>query len=240
MSPDEWPDWLSSNMNRDYEYKNKQSHSGEPGLTGHMAKPAMDLQKGLRENESDITNFKVKHGNEGPSHDPYAYTEYSFTKDGNSYIVHMGLAQYIKINGKSIQAASVGLYDNEEQFIKKYTGVDYQALYDLEEKNHINYDEDPMGSPSMYMENKSKPGLRESKDDKGKWTNTSGKSMYDQFKEINNLNGQEVLIGIDYEMQKNHELTKTSAAKIVLKNLKKNPIYYTAGYMSGVDRKSVV
>ena len=128
-------------------------HSGDPTLTGHMAKLARDLQKGLRENENNITNFKVKHGSEGPSHDPYGYTEYSFTKDGNSYIVHIGLVQYIKINGKSIQAANVGLYDNEEQFIKKYTGVDYQTLYDLEEKNYINYDEDPMGHPSIYMEN---------------------------------------------------------------------------------------
>jgi len=77
--------------------------------------------------------------------------------------------------------------------------------------------------------------LNEAKDEKGKWTNTSGKSMYDQFSEINNLNGQEVLIGIDYEMQCNHELTKTAAAKIVIKNLKKNPIYYTSTLMSGKE-----
>jgi hypothetical protein len=77
--------------------------------------------------------------------------------------------------------------------------------------------------------------LREAKDEKGKWTNTSGKSMYDQFKEIDNLNSQEVLIGIDYEREKNPELTKAAAAKIVVKNLKKNPIYYTASLMSNVE-----
>jgi hypothetical protein len=77
--------------------------------------------------------------------------------------------------------------------------------------------------------------LREAKDEKGKWTNTSGKSMYDQFSEINNLNGQEVLIGIDYEIEKNPELTKAAAAKIVIKNLKKNPIYYTSTLMSGKE-----
>ena len=58
-----------------------------------------------------------------------------------------------------------------------------------------------------------------------KWENTSGKSMYDQFNEIDNLNGQEVLIGIDAEMEKDHELTKEEATKIVIKNLKKNPLY---------------
>jgi hypothetical protein len=74
--------------------------------------------------------------------------------------------------------------------------------------------------------------LNEAKDEKGKWTNTSGKSMYDQFSEINNLNGQEVLIGIDYEREKNPELSKKDAAKIVIKNLKKNPIYYTSSLMA--------
>jgi hypothetical protein len=77
--------------------------------------------------------------------------------------------------------------------------------------------------------------LKESKDEKGKWTNANGKSMYDQFSEINNLNGQEVLIGIDYEREKNPELTKAAAAKIVVKNLKKNPIYYTSALMSGIE-----
>jgi len=78
-------------------------------------------------------------------------------------------------------------------------------------------------------------GILSEADTKTKWTNADGKSMYDQFKEIDNLNGQEVLIGIDAEMEKNHELTKEAAAKIVIKNLKKNPLYYTAEYMSGVE-----
>jgi len=66
-------------------------------------------------------------------------------------------------------------------------------------------------------------------------TNTSGKELYSKFSEINNLNGQEVLIGIDYEMIKNCDLTKNEATKIVIKNLKKNPIYYTAQDMSAVE-----
>jgi len=78
-------------------------------------------------------------------------------------------------------------------------------------------------------------GILTEADEKGKWTNTSGKSMYDQFSEINNLNGQEVLIGIDYEREKNPELTKSAAAKIVVKNLKKNPIYYTSSLMAGKE-----
>lgn len=66
-------------------------------------------------------------------------------------------------------------------------------------------------------------------------TNTSGKELYSKFAEIDNLNGQEVLIGIDYEIEKNSDLTKKEAAKIVVKNLKKNPFYYTDSLMAGKE-----
>jgi hypothetical protein len=66
-------------------------------------------------------------------------------------------------------------------------------------------------------------------------TNTSGKELYSKFAEIDNLNGQEVLIGIDYEIEKNRDLTKKEATKIVIKNLKKNQFYYTDTLISGVE-----
>jgi len=62
----------------------------------------------------------------------------------------------------------------------------------------------------------------------------TGKSLYDRFSEIDRLNGQEVLIGLDYEMENDPTLTKAGAAKIVIKNLKKIPNYYTNYNMSGV------
>jgi len=63
----------------------------------------------------------------------------------------------------------------------------------------------------------------------------TGKSLYDHFSEIDNLNGHEVTQGIDWEMQNNPELTKLEAQKIVIKKLKKNPLYYTAWDMSGIE-----
>ena len=66
-------------------------------------------------------------------------------------------------------------------------------------------------------------------------TNTSGKELYSRFAEVDNLNGQEVLIGTDYELAKNNNLTKKEATKIVIKNLKKNQFYYTDTLMSGVE-----
>jgi hypothetical protein len=82
---------------------------------------------------------------------------------------------------------------------------------------------------------KNKGILNEADTAEGKWKTVNGKDLYAQFKEIDNLNGQEVLIGIDYEIEKNHDLTKAEAAKIVVKNLKKNPIYYTASLMAGKE-----
>jgi hypothetical protein len=79
------------------------------------------------------------------------------------------------------------------------------------------------------------PNIGALREAKTKWENTSGKVMYDQFREIDNMNSYEVMLGIDFEMEKNHELTKKDAAKIVIKNLKKNPNYYTATYASGVE-----
>jgi hypothetical protein len=78
------------------------------------------------------------------------------------------------------------------------------------------------------MRDKSDFNLKESK-------TPTGKSLYDHFSEIDRMNGQEVLIGIDYEMEKNPTLTKAGAAKIVIKNLKKIPNYYTNYDMSGVE-----
>ena len=132
-----------------------------------ILKEGLSLAKLLAEDNLDhledtnrITNFKSKSGSEGPSHDPYSYNEFSFKKDGKEYIIHMGLAQWIKIDGKKIGAFEDD-YDNEEQFIKKHTGIDYKDLQDLMYKDQENYDKDPMGPPSRYMESltKLKEGL---------------------------------------------------------------------------------
>jgi hypothetical protein len=71
------------------------------------------------------------------------------------------------------------------------------------------------------------------------WTNTSGKEMYAQFRELDNLNAQEVLIGIDFEMEENHELSKEEAAKIVARKLKQNPNFYTAHALAGKEMKEI-
>ena len=63
---------------------------------------------------------------------------------------------------------------------------------------------------------------------------TDGKDMYAQFNEIDNLNGQEYKTGIAVEHDCFPDKTKEEIIKIVVKNLKKNPFYYTDYKMSGV------
>ena len=55
------------------------------------------------------------------------------------------------------------------------------------------------------------------------------------FQEIDTVNSQELLIGIDCEMQKNANLNKREAAKIAIKKIKKIPNYYTMAYLSGEE-----
>jgi hypothetical protein len=61
-----------------------------------------------------------------------------------------------------------------------------------------------------------------------------GKDMYAQFNEIDNLNGQEYKTGIAVEHDCFPNKTKEEIIKIVVKNLKKNPFYYTDYKMSNV------
>ena len=109
--------------------------NGNVELRSHQGKRGMFTES----EESQITNLKTKHGSEGPSHDPYGYTEYSFEKDGKKYKVHFGLAQYVEIDGKKNQAIGND-YDNFDEFVKKHVGVSLEDIQDQDPRNRDNYD----------------------------------------------------------------------------------------------------
>jgi len=132
-----------------------------------------------------------------------------------------------------IKAEEIAL-DHLQEDPKYYTKLDKAGL----EENDGDDDEIQAMIDKYEKEKKGEEAVMSQYDEnlneaKAKWENANGKSMYAQFKEIDNLNGQEVLIGIDLEMEKDEDLSKIEAAKIVLKNLKKNPIYYTAMLLAG-------
>jgi flavodoxin len=130
----------------------------------------------------------------------------------------------------------------------KYAPSNYQEDADYSEPNEPfgmaeaedETEDDEMAAILKQLEDEedakhTAPNIRALSEAKTKWENTSGKAMYDQFREIDNMNSYEVMLGINFEMEKNHELTKKEATKIVIRNLKKNPNYYTATYASGVE-----
>lgn len=134
-----------------------------------------------------------------------------------------------------------GVFEGEEkntaaEELAKTMGDYESAVIALQDEMGLSSQEANDIASKIYPEEEISEGLlNEAQDSEGKWKTVNGKDLYAQFKEIDNLNGQEVLIGIDAEMEKNHELTKLEAAKIVIKNLKKIPNYYTMAYLAGKE-----
>jgi hypothetical protein len=106
-------------------------------------KNAVNKYKGI------ITDFHAKGGSEGPSHDPYGFKEYSFSMKGKKYIIHLGLAQYIKIDGKTIEASGDD-YDMPEEFVLRHVGIPLEDIEAQDPRNSPDYEEDPMGSIEDY------------------------------------------------------------------------------------------
>lgn len=48
--------------------------------------------------------LSVRHGTEGPMHDPYAFTEYSTEINGEVVKLHCGIDEYLEIDGKKIRS----------------------------------------------------------------------------------------------------------------------------------------
>lgn len=141
--------------------------------------------------------------------------------------------EHTKDEIKAAKIALDHLGEDEEYYTKldkagleEENGGDDEAEIDAMIKK---YEEEEAGKEAVMSQ------YDETLNEAKSWTNASGKELYAQFKEIDNLNGQEVLIGIDYEIEHNHELSKIEAIKLVIKKLKKNPAYYTATLMAGKE-----
>jgi hypothetical protein len=102
-------------------------------------------------NKDNVYGFKVKCGNEGPKHDPYGYSEYSFEYRGRKYVIHLGLAQWIEVDGKHISANDdvdgINFYDEEEKFVNYVIGDGFWII--LEAMINMHYKE-KMDAPEWY------------------------------------------------------------------------------------------
>ena len=77
--------------------------------------------------------------------------------------------------------------------------------------------------------------LREAKDTSATgYFNQDGKEQYGKFEEIDNMNGQEVMAGYVIEKSENPDKDKVEICKLIIKNLKSDPYYYTNYKLTGV------
>jgi hypothetical protein len=161
------------------------------------------------------------------------------TYNSDAYVDALKAAGDIKDDDYDYEYIDDDDEDNEKDYDADYSEPNEPfGMAEAEEEDNMDDDEVDDILKQLDDEEDAKhtaPNIGALREAKTKWENTSGKAMYDQFKEIDNMNSYEVMLGINFEMQKNHELSKKDAAKIVIKNLKKNPNYYTATLASGVE-----
>lgn len=72
------------------------------------------------------------------------------------------------------------------------------------------------------------------KEAKEGYYNQDGKEQYGKFDEIDNMNGQEIMAGYVIEKLENPDKDKVEIAKILIKNLKSDPYYYTNYKLTGI------
>lgn len=64
--------------------------------------------------------------------------------------------------------------------------------------------------------------------------NQDGKEQYSKFDELDNMNAQEIMAGYVMEKIDNPNIDQKEAIKVVIKNLKKDPFYYTNYKLTGI------
>jgi len=139
---------------------------------------------------------------------PGMYKNYDFP--GNISEAHL------KVNGK---------------LVKTYTqngDKSYNVVYDDGSKDKISVSHDDWDKINDLRKNATK--IDEAKEIKG----SSGKEQYSKFDEAENDNLQELTTGIDIEHECFPEKTYDEIEKIVLKNIKKIPLYYTNYKLTGI------
>ena len=90
-------------------------------------------------------------GNEGPTHDPYGYTEFIVYCNNEVVKLHMGLVVWLEIKDAFRSVARV--HDEApalEALFEKATGISPRNFLRYYERVHPYFD-DPMGNPSDYI-----------------------------------------------------------------------------------------
>ncbi len=71
-----------------------------------------------------MARVRVRTGREGPHHDPYGFTEVTFTRtDGRVAVIHNGLGVWLKIDGERVEGPEESL----EAAFEAFTGMTSRA-----------------------------------------------------------------------------------------------------------------
>lgn len=164
--------------------------------------------------------------------------------DDNIYNLSMPVDGVIELNnhkGKTGMYTETDIYgiagDPEAEAERKMVGKDINPVQTPEEKYNVDkrIDQSELNFlKKLYNKTKDENLKKQIDDLEQRMSLNESQDKTSRFAEIDTLNGQEVLIGLESEVQNNPKLTKKEAVKIVIKNLKKNPLYYTMEYLSGV------
>ena len=81
----------------------------------------------------------VFHGKEGPYSDPYSYTEVYLDRYGKEVGIHLGLANWIEVDGQRTMLYGKD-YDRGEEIFKELTGfLPYQLIRFKEKHRDFDY-----------------------------------------------------------------------------------------------------
>ena len=76
-----------------------------------------------------MTKLHIKTGVEGPRYDRYGYEEITVTRNGHEYILHNGLAEWLRVDGNEIDLPMAEL-DAEFERLTGYHPDDWHKFHD--------------------------------------------------------------------------------------------------------------
>ncbi len=188
---------------------------------------------------------------------PQYVSNVTLFKQAEKILINKGIISEVKTNEALNPADEMALENIVAKYVKDADDIDkemnayfekgYQGFSDMLKAN-LSRDDDFQSwvqrtSDEEQFRRETSESLNEAfkiKDSKEGYYNQDGKEQYGKFDELDNMNAQEVMAGYVMEKQDNPELEIKEAVKIVLKNLKKDPYYYTNYKLTGVrDEKPV-
>lgn len=182
---------------------------------------------------------------------PQYISNVTLFKQAEKILINKGIISEVKTNEILTPADEMELENIVAKYVKDaddvakemdaYSERGFRGFSDLVQAN-LNRDEEFQSwvqhtSDEEQFRRETSESLNEAfkvKDSKEGYFNQNGKEQYGKFDEIDNMNGQEIMAGYVIEKLENPDKDKVEIAKILIKNLKSDPYYYTNYKLTGI------